>query len=209
MELYIIRHGETDWNTQKRLQGHSDIELNDYGRELAYITSEALKEVEFDVIYSSPLIRAYETATILKRDRAIEIIKDDRLKEMCFGEYEGKITTTLPKEFWNFFDAPEKFEPTIGGESYEEVIARCKDFVDDIVVPASRRYNRILVVAHGALNRGMMLYLNNQPIEEYWEGVFQKNCCVNIFEINDDQFKMIQNGKIYYEEQEGKDYRDK
>ena len=65
MELYIIRHGETKWNSEKRLQGRSDIELNEYGIELARITSEALKDVKFDRIYSSPLKRYYEAAVNL------------------------------------------------------------------------------------------------------------------------------------------------
>ena len=72
MELYIIRHGETKWNSEKRLQGRSDIELNEYGIELARITSEALKDVKFDRIYSSPLKRAYETAEILRGSRKLD-----------------------------------------------------------------------------------------------------------------------------------------
>lgn len=52
-----------------------------------------------------------------------------------------------------------------------------------------------------------MISLNHQGIKDYWEGVFQKNCCVNIYEINGDNFKLIQNGKIYYEDKGGKDYR--
>ena len=101
MELYIIRHGETKWNSEKRLQGRSDIELNEYGIELARITSEALKDVKFDRIYSSPLKRAYETAEILRGSRKLDIICDDRLKEMCFGDYEGKVTDTLPMNSGN------------------------------------------------------------------------------------------------------------
>ena len=85
MELYIIRHGETDWNKEKRLQGRSDTELNEYGIELAEITADALKDVTFDRIYSSPLKRAYRTAEIIRLDRDIEIQTDDRLLEICFG----------------------------------------------------------------------------------------------------------------------------
>lgn len=128
MELYIIRHGETKWNSEKRLQGRSDIELNEYGIELARITSEALKDVKFDKIYSSPLKRAYETAEILRGSRKLDIICDDRLKEMCFGDYEGKVTDTLPDEFWKFFDDPVNFVPAGNGETYEQVIERAKDF---------------------------------------------------------------------------------
>ena len=82
MKIYLVRHGETEWNKEYRLQGQADTRLNDYGRELAVITAEALKEIPFDVIYHSPLSRAEETAVILKRDRKIDIIADERLKEM-------------------------------------------------------------------------------------------------------------------------------
>ena len=65
MKLYIIRHGETDWNKEKRLQGQSDIPLNDYGRELARITGKALKDVHFDYVFSSPLSRVSCSLTIV------------------------------------------------------------------------------------------------------------------------------------------------
>ena len=66
MKVYLIRHGETDWNSVRKLQGQTDIRLNDYGIELAKLTAEGLKDVDFDLIYSSPLIRAVETAEIIK-----------------------------------------------------------------------------------------------------------------------------------------------
>ena len=74
MELYIVRHSETVWNKERRLQGRSDIELTEYGRELARITGEALKNIDFEAIYSSPLERAYETANLIKGDVSISCI---------------------------------------------------------------------------------------------------------------------------------------
>ncbi len=207
MELYIIRHGETDWNNDKRLQGRSNIELNEYGIELAEITGEALKNVTFDRIFSSPLKRAYHTAEIIKGDRNVPIETDDRLLEISFGEYEGVKTNELPAEFSDFFDAPDKFIPAKGGETYEELVARTGSFIEEIVVPESEKLDRMLIVAHGALNKALMLNLNHQPIKEMWSGIFQRNCCVNIYEINGHDFRLIQDGKIYYEEKEGKRYK--
>lgn len=207
MELYIIRHGETDWNKEKRLQGRSDIKLNEYGRELARITSEALKDVHFDCIYSSPLKRAYETATILKRDRNVEIVTDDRLLEISFGAMEGVPMKDRPKDFQKFFTDPANYLAPEGGESYEELVARTGNFIEEIVVPNSCKWDRMLIVAHGALNKALMLNLNHDEIKNFWEGIFQRNCCVNIFEINGKDFKMLENGLIFYEEQEGKRYK--
>lgn len=207
MELYIIRHGETDWNIEKRLQGRSDTELNEYGIELAKITAEALKDVKFDRIYSSPLKRAYKTAEILLRDRDLDIITDERLLEISFGEYEGMPVSKRPPEFQNFFDDPDNYVPAKGGETYEELLARAADFIDKIVVPASKEIDRMLIVAHGALNKALMVNLNHQEIKDMWSGIFQRNCCVNIYEINEYDFKLIQNGKIYYQELEGRRYK--
>ena len=76
MILYIIRHGETEWNKMGKMQGKTDISLSEDGRKLAQKTADGLKNIKFDYIFSSPLERAYETACIIKGDRDIEIVKD-------------------------------------------------------------------------------------------------------------------------------------
>lgn len=89
--FYILRHGRTDWNEEHRLQGEVDIPLNETGRQMAYDAAEKYKDIDFDICYCSPLKRAQETARIFLADRnpAVEIITDNRLHEMCFGDYEG------------------------------------------------------------------------------------------------------------------------
>lgn len=82
--LYIIRHGKTEWNAKRKLQGRTDIPLNDEGRLMAEKARDEYKDIHFDVCYCSPLIRAKETAEILMKGRNIPIITDDRLMEMCF-----------------------------------------------------------------------------------------------------------------------------
>lgn len=200
MKLYIIRHGETEWNKQKKLQGQSDTELNGYGIELARITGEALKDVPFNYIFSSPLKRAYKTAELIRGDRKLEIKTDDRLKEISFGVNEGVPAELISKDFHYFFDAPDKYVPAEGGETYEELCARSRDFIDTVIVPLSLKEPdaTVLITAHGALNKSIMIYLNHLGIKNMWDGVFQKNCCVNIFEINGFAFKMLQEAKIYY-----------
>lgn len=87
--LYIMRHGKTDWNVLHKLQGRTDIPLNDEGRLMAMKAREDYKDIDIDICYCSPLVRAFETAQIVLKDRGIPIIMDDRLVEMSFGEYEG------------------------------------------------------------------------------------------------------------------------
>ena len=87
--LYIMRHGRTDWNDAYKLQGRTDIPLNDAGRRMAQEAAQRYREVSFDVCFCSPLIRARETAEIFLKGRDTPILFDDRLKEMCFGVCEG------------------------------------------------------------------------------------------------------------------------
>ena len=92
MKLYLVRHGQTDWNKEKRLQGQEDIPLNDFGRHLAKETGIGLRNVRFDLCFSSDLKRALETANLILDEGSskVPIIMDKRLKEIAFGEWEGK-----------------------------------------------------------------------------------------------------------------------
>ena len=202
MEIFIVRHGETVWNKEKRLQGSTDIELNDNGRELARITGEALKGVRIDKIYSSPLKRAYDTACLIKGDRDIPVIKDDRIKELCFGNLEGQVVSDMESDpnshFQNFFDAPHKYIPDERGESLEELCKRTADFMENVIIPQAEACERIIIVGHGAMNKAIMCYVKQHGIDQFWSGGLQKNCNVIIVDYSDEKFTVIDEEKIYY-----------
>ena len=101
MKIYMIRHGETDWNKKRKLQGQVDIPLNEFGRLLAKETAPALADVPFAVCYTSPLKRAAETARLVLGDREVPIVPDKRIQEMSFGEFEG---LCCREEGWNIRD---------------------------------------------------------------------------------------------------------
>lgn len=105
MILYTIRHGETEWNKMGKMQGKTDISLSEDGRKFAQKTADGLKNIKFDYIFSSPLERAYETACIIKGDRDIEIVKDERLIEVGFGLYEGTVVDERKGSFARLMDA--------------------------------------------------------------------------------------------------------
>lgn len=199
MELYIIRHGETEWNKKRLLQGQSNIQLNEKGRELAEITGHAINNISFDKIYSSPLDRALETARIITG--RTDIITDDRLKEICFGIGEGVPSAELGETFSDFFFAPEKYIPPEGGESYEELLKRASDFLNEQIYPDREKDCRVLIVAHGAMNKAIMARLKNTEIKDFWKGEFQKNCCVNIYDLTGGNVNVIQEAKIYYKDE--------
>lgn len=202
MELYIIRHGKTYWNEQRKIQGWADIDLTEEGRDVARETAEALKDVHFDAIYASPLKRAYDTACILKGDRKLEVIKDERIKEIGFGVLEGadftKIRGDKTSPFYHFFDAPELYIVPEGGESFEAISERAADFLKDII-EKHKDEERVMIVAHGAINKAMMRFIRHSEIKDFWKGSLQKNCGVTIVQCREEDFDILEENKVFYE----------
>ena len=203
MKLYIIRHGETDWNVKRRFQGHSDIPLNEEGRRLARLTAEALKTVPFARIYTSPLKRASETAMIIRGERKIPVIKEPRIIEIGFGEYEGlccgKEDYNIPDPaFMNFFNKPDQYHPPKGAESIEALRERTADFLEELVHNKDMENETILVSTHGAALRGILSYVNHIGIEDFWRGGVHKNCAVTIVEAKQGNTFILEEGKVFY-----------
>ena len=169
--LYIIRHGRTDWNDRKRLQGQTDIPLNDTGRRMAAEAAERYEDIPFDVCFCSPLCRAKETAELLLKGRDVPIRYDDRLKEMSFGEYEGvaesfKIPDCPVNRF--FFHPEEYTEAVPGGENVNELLSRTRAFYEEEVVPYLEAGKDVLVVGHGARNLSLVCNVWNLPVKDFW-----------------------------------------
>ena len=124
--LYIMRHGRTDWNVRHKLQGRTDIPLNDEGRMMAAEAGEKYADIHFDECYSSPLARAKETAEIFLKGRGVPVYTDDRLVEMGFGIYEGIENSFAIKDcpINSLFKNPEDYVTVEGGESFEQLFAR-------------------------------------------------------------------------------------
>lgn len=201
MKLYMMRHGETDWNAQLRLQGCADISLNENGRRLAKITGEALKDIRFDQVFSSPLCRAVETARLVLGDRDVPVVTDARIKEISFGEWEGRRCGEkfgeIPQDMLdNFFHAPEKYTAPLGGESFEEILARTKDFYDELVQKREYENCNILIASHGAAVRALLQNVYRDG--DYWQGGVPKNCAITIVEIKDGKVVSVDPDRIYY-----------
>lgn len=203
MELYIIRHGETVWNKKRLLQGSTDIELSEKGIELAKVTSDKISDVNFDKIYSSPLVRAHRTAEIMKGDRNIEIIKDERLRELNFGANEGHNSLELQADennpFHYFFSQPELYTPAEGGETLEHICERAKDFLEDIIEPHAEQLERVMIVAHGAMNKALMCHIKQHGIDQYWSGGLQRNCGVIIVRLDKNGYEVLDESKVFYD----------
>lgn len=122
MKLLLTRHGQTDWNVAGKIQGVTDIELNETGVKQAQETREKLLNQKIDVIISSPLKRARKTAEIIKGERDIPLIIDDGLKERCFGKFEGKTAREFDfDEIWNYKLNKQYEDAESTGELFERV----------------------------------------------------------------------------------------
>ena len=155
MKIFVVRHGQTDWNKKRKLQGCSDIPLNEIGRKMAKDVALALQKIPFIVAFTSPLVRASETAKIILEGRSVPLFEDSRLREMEFGEYEGwrceEGNCDLPADFFHFFNAPDKYVPPKGGESYEIVHKRIHSFLAELYVNQKYKDASVLITAHGAV----------------------------------------------------------
>lgn len=204
MKMYIIRHGQTPWNARKCLQGRSDVDLNENGIYLAELTGKALRDVTFDMAFTSPLIRAKHTAQCILAGREVPIIEDERLIEISFGICEGccyaEENRQVPQQWIeNFFHAPQDYVAAPGGESLDDVEKRTRDFMEDICSRKELQDKTILVSTHGCALRGLLNSIRESNREDYWHGGVSKNCAVSIVTCNrGEKPVLVEENHIYY-----------
>lgn len=170
MELYLVRHGETDWNKEGRYYGHSNVSLSEKGLLQAKELGAFMKQISFDKVISSPLCRAVDTARELTDH---SLCTDSRLMEQNFGLFEGKTYKELLEEFpkelqaWNenheSYCLPE-------GESFLQVRERVDSFLDDL----RKEKGKILIVAHKGTFGHMVASMMGLPASGYWNFVFEQ-----------------------------------
>lgn len=166
--IYFVRHGQTDLNKQHVFQGSIDEPLNELGMLQAIEVATKLKNEKIDVIYSSPLKRAYTTAEAVNKFHNVEILKDKRISELNLGKLEGQ---HYDKES---LEKLIKSSKEYGGEGVEDLIKRVKKFLQDI---ENQKGKNILVVAHGGVYKAMYFCLTGEKTE-----VNINNCEVAKFE---------------------------
>ena len=207
MLVYIMRHGQTDWNRLGRIQGSSDIPLNAEGIRIAEAAAEGMRRegITFDRIYSSPYKRAHKTAEIVGGASGVPVIDDERIREMGFGTYEGCDYERLKQTDDNIrvcFEDPDRYRPAYGAESYEDVLGRVRDFLEHEIRPleADPDVRSVLVVCHGAVIRAFLSIIKDLPLSEFWN-MSQPNCCVNVIECRNGSFEIIKERMLFYNRQ--------
>lgn len=168
MKIILARHGETNWNTTGQLIGQQDIVLNEHGKAQARTLREKLADVQFDVCYSSPLLRAKETAEIVCAGRC-QVICDDRLMERFGGIMEGKVVNN-----WNDFDS----DTTV--ETGDSLIVRATHFIEDL---KKTDYEAVLIVSHNGLIKNLRHVILREAGEVDYRVGGLPNCGFEIYEL--------------------------
>lgn len=158
--LYLVRHGQTDWNIKKLIQGHKDIPLNETGRHQAFKIWHELKEINFDSIYSSDLKRASQTAEIIARKRNLKVTLSEELRERDFGVFVGK--TFVGEK--NLMKLIEKLERSVEIDSRIEndknLLKRLIGNLRNIV--KNNKNKTVLVVTHAGTIRALLVHLGDR-----------------------------------------------
>lgn len=198
MKLIITRNSSTIWNQEGKLQGWQNSKLTTQGIEDAYLLKQELSHYHIDAFYSSPLGRAKETAKILFGDR--EIIYDERLKEMNFGDYEGMSLSDLLhqpiyQDYVDLWNHPKDELCLPNGESYREVRFRFLSFLNDVYQQHAN--DTIFLTIHGMLFiiiHGMFAHLKTEQLSSINQTVV-RGCSISIFDYDGKNYKIEVIGK--------------
>lgn len=212
MLIYIIRHGETEANRQGLLQGWTDYPLNADGVALAEETGRAMRDVRFDAAFTSPLLRARQTAECLLRESGngdVALREDARLKEIFCGDWEmhlfrpdaetedGFTENFTREDALVYVRDPARFRGFPGGESVRTVCSRTQGFLKELAARAGE-FENVLVSTHGFALRAMLNFLYEDP-GNFWHGRVPYNCAVNVVEVREGTLRLIADDRIYYD----------
>ncbi|MGO4790883.1 histidine phosphatase family protein [Paenibacillus sp. 2KB_20] len=164
--IYFVRHGQTQWNVEQKMQGHKDSPLTPEGRRQAARLRDRLQTVTFDAIFSSPSPRALTTAQMICGSTSERIVKLDELKEIHMGLWEGESVPTIQNEhtaeFDHFFHKPHLYRPTGQGEAYPELLDRAVTAVERILL--SYRGGTVLIVTHRMTLKTLMNHYSGMQL---------------------------------------------
>lgn len=187
MRLHLIRHGETDWNAMRRVQGQMESRLTEAGRQQATELAPQLRQFAIDRVVCSTSIRARETADILFGAYQLPVQYEDNLREIHLGPWEGNLYDDLaeqdPEQFHNFWNEPDRFS-LAGAETFHQLQQRGVDAVKKIVARATEE--NVAIVSHGALIKSVLCHFEQRPLAKLWDPPRMHNCAHSIMEFDRD-----------------------
>ena len=200
--LYVTRHGETEWNIAKRMQGRKNSSLTDKGMLQAKLLGERIKDIPLHAIYSSPSGRTMHTAELIKGERNIPIIADDHFYEINMGIWEGQTLVDLeaqyPEEVHVFWNEPHRFCST-SGESFYDVYNRVMEGVNLLL--EKHKGESILIVSHAAAAKLLVGQFAGLSVERVWDDPFMHSASLSIIEFEGKEASVKQFANISHFQQ--------
>ena len=185
--LYLVRHGESVYNAEGRIQGHQDAGLSELGFRQAELIARRLASERFDAVYSSDLVRASATAEAIASRHNLPVHLTPLLRESKLGVVEGltnaEIEERYPETIHHWRRRPLTARPP-GAESIEDVIGRARRFLDE-TLPGHSHGSRLLVVGHGGSVRGVIIAGLDLPTDLYRQ-LYLSHASLSIIELGDD-----------------------
>ena len=182
----IVRHGQTDWNARGLLQGHTDVPLNQVGRDQADRLGKRLSAVEIDAAYCSDLARCTQTLEVALGAREVSVSFSQQLREQAYGRWEGKsfleIEAAEPDLYAEMISGYNTFTPP-EGESFRQVEARVTSFAEE--TRDRHPSGALLIVGHGAALRALIASMVGLPLEMSWRFRLE-SCSLTILDVGAD-----------------------
>ncbi|MGM9931025.1 histidine phosphatase family protein [Pradoshia sp.] len=192
LTIYLTRHGLTEWNVNRRMQGWGNGELTEKGIRDAKALGNRLADTTIDKVYSSSSKRAYETAQYIIGDREISLIQMDDLREMNFGDWDGRIREEVeaeyPEDFKTFWEKPHLYDRN-SGETFEHVRKRAVQAFERII--EENKEGTILIVTHSIFLRVLMTYIKDIPLSDVFKATPPGNTSLAKVEVENGQLNLI------------------
>ncbi len=192
LTIYLTRHGLTEWNVNRRMQGWGNGELTEKGVNDAKALGKRLADVPIDKVYSSSSKRAYETAQYIIGDREISLIQIDDLREMNFGDWDGRIREEVeaeyPEDFKIFWETPHLYDRN-SGETFEHVRKRAIRALEHII--EENKEGTVLIVTHSIFLRVLMTYIKDIPLSDVFKATPPGNTSLFKLEVKDGELSLI------------------
>ncbi len=186
INFYITRHGETEWNTQRRLQGWRNSPLTKKGIAQGNMLRDAVKKYNITKIYTSTSERALKTAMAARGKTTIPVELMDELREMNMGDWEGRTIDEIkerePENFSNYWNAPHLFVKNTG-EDFDEILDRSKKAIEKIL--DEEKQGNILIVTHGVTLKALMSHFSDEGFSHFWTKPVVMQASISLIEVED------------------------
>jgi len=188
VKIFLIRHGETDWNREQIFRGRIDVSLNEIGLAQARAVKVWLKDEKVDALYSSPLSRALETARILSENRDCEVVKEEGVIDINFGKWQGLSHHRVKEEYKELYHTWLSKPHTVtfpDGESLTQVRERSVKALERVIKDHSGK--TLAVVSHRVINKVLLCNVLGLDLSRFWY-ITQDTCAINMFEHRDGNY---------------------